>query len=97
NGMQIGDPLRAGQRLRLTSGSAPLASLEADYPPPAPSHHGHHAHSGRRLTYVVRTGDTLYRISRLFQVTVSQIVRWNGLSHQSILPGQHLLIRLASR
>jgi len=97
NGMQIGDPLRAGQRLRLTSGSAPLASLEADYPPPAPSHRGHHGHSGRRLTYVVRTGDTLYRISRLFQVTVSQIVRWNGLSHQSILPGQHLLIRLASR
>jgi membrane-bound lytic murein transglycosylase D len=49
------------------------------------------------VTYVVRTGDTLYRISRLFQVTVSQIVRWNGLSHHSILPGQHLLIRLASR
>jgi len=94
NGMQLGDPLRAGQQLRLASGPTRLASLEADYPPPTPTHHRHH---GRRVTYVVRSGDTLYRISRLFQVTVSEIVRWNGLAHQSILPGQHLLIRLASR
>ncbi|MGH8218236.1 MAG: LysM peptidoglycan-binding domain-containing protein [Steroidobacteraceae bacterium] len=94
NGMQLSDPLRAGQRLRLTSGPARAPSLEADDPPPKPSHHRHHA---RRVTYVVRAGDTLYRISRLFEVTVSQIVRWNGLSHVAILPGQRLLIRLASR
>lgn len=94
NGMQLSDPLRAGQHLRLTSGPAKPFSLESDDPEPAPAHHRHHA---RRVTYVVRSGDTLYRISRLFQVTVSQIIRWNGLSHRAILPGQHLLIRLASR
>ena len=94
NGMQLSDPLRAGQHLRLTSGPARPESLEADYPPPTPTHHRHHA---RRVTYVVRAGDTLYRISRLFQVTVSQIIRWNGLSHGAILPGQRLLIRLATR
>ena len=95
NGMQLSDPLRAGQRLRLVSGPAKPFSLETDDPEPLPEHHAHH--HARRLTYVVRAGDTLYRISRLFQVTVSEIVRWNGLSHRSILPGQHLLIRLASR
>lgn len=95
NGMQLGDPLRAGQHLRLTSGPARPISLEADDPPERLSHHSpHHA---RRVTYVVRSGDTLYRISRLFQVSITQIVRWNGLSHRLILPGQHLLIRLASR
>ena len=94
NGLQLGDPLRAGQRLKLTSGPTRPVSLEADDPePPARSHH----HHGRRVTYVVRTGDTLYRISRLFQVSVSQIVHWNGLSRHSILPGQRLFIRVASR
>ncbi len=94
NGMQLGDPLRAGQRLRLTSGPSRPESLESDDPPEPSSPHHHH---GRRVTYIVRAGDTLYRISRLFQVTVAEIVRWNGLGHTSILPGQRLLIRLASR
>ncbi|MGH8259512.1 MAG: LysM peptidoglycan-binding domain-containing protein, partial [Steroidobacteraceae bacterium] len=93
NGLALGDPIRAGQRLRLTSSARRPALVEADDPPRSTSHR----HHGRRVTYIVRGGDTLYRISRLFQVTVAEIMRWNQLSHTALMPGQHLLIRLASR
>jgi membrane-bound lytic murein transglycosylase D len=86
NGLQPGDPLRAGQRLRLTSavvrasGTSDASSLP---------------HATRRVTYIVRAGDTLYGIAHVFQVTVAQIVSWNRLAHRALSPGQHLLIRLA--
>jgi LysM repeat protein len=34
----------------------------------------------RRMTYVVRRGDTLYGIARLLQVTVNDLAGWNGMS-----------------
>jgi len=50
------------------------------------------------VTYIVRAGDTLRQIARLFQVSVSQILAWNGLSSEThILKGQKLTIRVASR
>ena len=84
------DTLRTGQRLRLTStvsrsGShARLASSDSSGSGP--------------VTYVVRAGDTLYAIAKLFQVTVKQISAWNGLHHSSFIkPGQKLTIRVSSR
>ncbi len=54
--------------------------------------------SDRPVTYVVRKGDTLSAIARLFQVTVAQIASWNDLTTQSrIKPGQKLTIRVSSR
>jgi membrane-bound lytic murein transglycosylase D len=85
NGIQPGDTLRAGQRLTLTSssGGARVASASE------------HLHFARRVTYIVRAGDTLYGIARVFQVTVAEIVSWNRLAHTALIPGQHLFIRLA--
>jgi membrane-bound lytic murein transglycosylase D len=88
NGIQPGDTLRAGQRLMLTS-----AAVRA----PRASSGWSHSQSRRRLTYIVRAGDTLYGIARLFQVTVGQIESWNGLARSALSPGQRLLIRLAQR
>jgi peptidoglycan lytic transglycosylase D len=52
----------------------------------------------RPVTYVVRSGDTLSKISRLFQVSVTQITRWNSLSSPpSLSPGQKLIIRVINR
>jgi membrane-bound lytic murein transglycosylase D len=84
NGMQPGDTLRAGQRLRLTSNSSSSASdLSGD---------------NRKVTYTVRSGDTLSRIAKLFQVSIAQITTWNGISSRStIKPGQKLTIRVSSR
>jgi membrane-bound lytic murein transglycosylase D len=56
------------------------------------------ASSGRRVVYIVRAGDTLRQIAKLFQVSVSQILGWNGMSSETqILKGQKLTIRVASR
>jgi membrane-bound lytic murein transglycosylase D len=85
NGMQPSDTLRAGQRLRLTSrsGGGSAPDLSGD---------------NRKLTYTVRSGDTLSRIAKLFQVSVAQITAWNGISTRStIRPGQKLTIRVSSR
>jgi len=49
------------------------------------------------VTYIVRAGDTLYAIAKLFQVTVAQISSWNDLEHAAIRPGQKLTIRVSSR
>ncbi len=49
------------------------------------------------VTYIVRAGDTLYAIAKLFQVTVAQITSWNDLEHSGIKPGQKLTIRVSSR
>jgi membrane-bound lytic murein transglycosylase D len=98
NGLSPGQTLHPGQRLRLVS-SAPAAT---QYRPRR--HHSHYYTASyrvdggaRRVVYTVRTGDTLWRIARLFQVRVAQILAWNSMgSHSHILAGQKLTIRVAS-
>jgi membrane-bound lytic murein transglycosylase D len=49
--------------------------------------------SGRRLLYTVRSGDTVYSISRQFQVSVTQLKSWNGLNERhQIKAGQRLVM-----
>jgi membrane-bound lytic murein transglycosylase D len=83
NGMHPGDKLRAGQRIRLTSGSSGGSGRAG----------GH-----RRMFYTVREGDTVTQIARLFQCSVPQLLAWNGLSSGSRLhAGQKLRIHLHTR
>jgi membrane-bound lytic murein transglycosylase D len=54
--------------------------------------------SGRRVLYTVRSGDTVYSISRQFQVSVPQLKTWNGLNrHHQIRAGQHLVMYVESK
>ena len=48
--------------------------------------------SDDKMTYVVRSGDYLGKISRQFGVRVSQIKQWNGLRSNDIRIGQRLTI-----
>ena len=95
NGLGPNDSLRAGQRLRVTASVGPTTSHATK----ASAHTSVAASDGsRRLTYVVRRGDTLYRIARLLQVTVDDLVSWNGsLSRRSLHPGQVLVAFVKSR
>jgi membrane-bound lytic murein transglycosylase D len=53
--------------------------------------------SGRRVLYTVRRGDTIYSISRQFQVTVPQLKSWNGINqHHQIRAGQRLVMYVDS-
>jgi membrane-bound lytic murein transglycosylase D len=85
NNMEVSDPLRAGQRLVVSS-----------RPPRAESTgtraSGSSSGNARQVTYTVRRGDTLYGIARLLQVTVRELLGWNGISTGgAIRPGQKLV------
>jgi membrane-bound lytic murein transglycosylase D len=90
NGMGPGDTLRAGQKLVLNrSGGAPSKK---------PAASGDGGSSSRQVSYKVRSGDTLSRIAKVFGVTVSDLVNWNGISkHSTLRPGQKLTVNVRRR
>lgn len=48
---------------------------------------------GKKVYHTVRTGDSLWDISRLYKVGTQQVARWNGMSPKDILrAGQKLVI-----
>jgi membrane-bound lytic murein transglycosylase D len=79
NNMELGDPLVKGQRLVIKASSR--------------RYRDEGTVSGRRVLYTVRRGDTVFSISRQFQVSVTQLKSWNGLNklHQ-IRAGQRLVM-----
>ncbi len=97
NGLDPHDALRAGQRLRVSaavSGGHSRASARARHTGAVVAS----ADGSRRLTYVVRRGDTLYRIARLLQVTVDDLIAWNGtVGERALRPGQVLVAFVKSR
>jgi membrane-bound lytic murein transglycosylase D len=47
----------------------------------------------QKITYRVRRGDSLYRISRRFRVTIRQLRQWNNIKrNQYLQPGQKLTL-----
>jgi membrane-bound lytic murein transglycosylase D len=99
NGLNPSDRLRAGQKLRFGS-----STMVTDATPRTSRRVNQSASSGtfaegaRRMTYVVRRGDTLYGIARLLQVTVSDLTGWNAMSGaHSLKPGQTLVAFVKSR
>jgi membrane-bound lytic murein transglycosylase D len=110
NGMSPDDHLHAGQRLRV---NARYSSSTAGSGRPTARSHARASHAsglvastgassgatGRRMSYVVRRGDTLYGIARLLQVTVNDLLAWNGLggSAHNLHPGQVLVAFVKSR
>jgi membrane-bound lytic murein transglycosylase D len=49
--------------------------------------------AGTRTEYTVRSGDSLWSISRRYGVSVNQLARWNGMAPGDTLrPGDHLVI-----
>lgn len=66
-------------------GVGPAAGLDEGLDRPAADHH------------VVRPGDTLFRISRMYHVTVDQLKAWNNLSSNFIEVGQKLIVSDQSR
>jgi membrane-bound lytic murein transglycosylase D len=89
NDMDPGDSLVEGQRL-IVKTTLVKASKERTY------REAERLTSGKRLTYTVRKGDTVYSISRQFQVSVTQLKTWNGLNkHHPIFAGQHLVMYVA--
>jgi membrane-bound lytic murein transglycosylase D len=88
NGMGPRDTLRTGQKLVLSPSAA-----RSSHTKPASS-----SGSSRQVSYKVRSGDTLSRIAKVFGVTVSDLINWNGISTRTILhPGQRLTVNVRRR
>ncbi len=51
---------------------------------------GSHESSAAASAYKVKKGDTLYKISRTYNVSVSNLMKWNGLKSSVIYPNQNL-------
>jgi len=84
NNMGAQDTLVKGQRLVIKASAARRLRDERVV-------------SGRRLLYTVRSGDTVYSISRQFQVSVPQLKSWNGLNeHHQIKAGKRLVMYVDS-
>lgn len=86
NAMAPGDPLRPGQRLVIRKSGTTIAG--------GPDlKHPLSAETTQRISYVVRKGDSLARISQRFNVKVSELLRWNSLDQNAYLqPGQKLTL-----
>jgi len=49
----------------------------------------------RKINYKIRSGDSLWKISQKFNVSVAQVRDWNGLSERTLLkPGQNLTLHI---
>jgi membrane-bound lytic murein transglycosylase D len=83
NNLGTGDPLIKGQRLLIKASTR--------------RYRDEGVKSGRRTLYTVRRGDTVFSISRQFQVSVVQLKSWNGLNkHHQIRAGQRLVMYIDS-
>ncbi len=79
NNMDAQDTLVKGQRLVIKAS--------------ARRYRDEGAVSGRRVLYTVRSGDTVYSISKQFQVSVAQLKSWNGLNQRhQIKAGRRLVM-----
>ena len=76
NGMATRDPLRTGQKLVIWSRKAAPASASLG------------GNTIRPISYKVRNGDSLYRISQRFNVAVRDLHRWNVIKGKYLQPGQ---------
>jgi membrane-bound lytic murein transglycosylase D len=95
NAMAPGDVLGVGRELVVWTQSAAAVGTTAAAAVPdgriaAPASPGDQV---RKVTYVVRRGDSLYSIAQRFRVTVANLTQWNKVSTQKYLqPGQRLLM-----
>ncbi|MGH8313985.1 MAG: LysM peptidoglycan-binding domain-containing protein [Steroidobacterales bacterium] len=82
NNISVGATLVPGRKLVVRSGTV-VARVDTGT-------------GTRRMTYTVRRGDTLSRISRQFRVTIAELMSWNGIDHQhQIRAGQRIVMYVA--
>jgi membrane-bound lytic murein transglycosylase D len=85
NGMAPGDTLPVGRKLVVWTNGTVVAESPRTSPTTALGN------TTRKLSYKVRSGDSLYVIANKFRVTIADIARWNKIDTNKILrPGQTL-------
>lgn len=89
NGLKDGQYLRTGQQIIVGMGSAKNDAMIAPSMLTMPDEIA----KPRKITYIVRRGDSLSRISQRFKVSIQQVKKWNDLKNgQYLRPGQQLTL-----
>lgn len=87
NGIAPGDPLHIGQKLVLwTKQSTTKPVLALNNTP---------ANRTSNIRYTIRKGDSLWRIADKFNVSVTDLKRWNSLSKRHLQPGETLKLKVS--
>ena len=86
NGLKDTATLRVGQRLRLSAAASSGNSTAS-----GGVVGGQASGSDRKVTYVVRRGDTLSSIADSLKVTVASLREWNKINGSGIQAGQRLV------
>ncbi len=81
NGMAIKDPLRQGQKLVVWKNNSPSSMVLSSRKP---------SNTIQPISYTVRNGDSLSRIASRYNVSVTDLHRWNTIKGKYIQPGQKL-------
>jgi len=88
NGLQIDSPLQIGQKLVISLGNitpSPTLSAVQKLTPEADGQYYH----------TIQSGETLFGIAGAYDISLDELMAWNGLSTDSvILVGQKLLLRV---
>jgi membrane-bound lytic murein transglycosylase D len=81
NGMAVRDPLRKGQKLVVWTNNRSTSTALSSHKP---------SNTIQRISYTVRSGDSLSRIANRYSVSVSDLHRWNTIKGKYLQPGQKL-------
>jgi len=88
NGLSSSDTLSVGQKLIVAQSSKASTKLPSGKPTES---------SAKQITYKVRKGDSLYVISRRFNVSVNDLKQWNKLEQKKyIKPGQRIQVYVSA-
>lgn len=83
NGLSSGDTLSIGQTLIISQKASKSRSSDNQ--------------KNKEISYQVKSGDSLYTISKQFKVSINDLKRWNSLNIKKYLqPGQQLIVFVSS-
>ncbi|MBO0938938.1 LysM peptidoglycan-binding domain-containing protein [Fibrella sp. HMF5335] len=104
NALTLDDKLAVGQKLTVpnvpigyptgqpTTSKPVVAAGQPDEPTPAPQAVSTPANGSGPTYHTVVKGETLYRVSKQYEVTVEQLMEWNKLHDMGVKEGQKLRV-----
>ncbi len=91
NGIQVDWPLRIGQKLLIR----PSLVTPSPTPPPLTPLEKLTPASDGKYYHTVQSGETLYWIAKHYEVSLNDLMAWNGLNESSIIkPEQKLVLQV---
>ncbi|MEQ8927761.1 MAG: LysM peptidoglycan-binding domain-containing protein [Fulvivirga sp.] len=89
NNLSISDKLSVGQKLEVYVKDSPVDVIE-----PASTADSASLTSGKIIEHEVQEGDTLYKIAKMYNVSVQDIMKWNNKEDFNISYGEKLKVQI---